>query len=140
MKGRFCIKKKKKIIGILLTSLITLCLTSALAFAASAAESTYLRGDADGNGIVDVKDVTTIQSVLAEITDDSDKKIELRADINGDGLDISDATEIQMNIAGYENIWHIGEKAAYPQPTTEPQTTKKPVPTKDPYELPIIFN
>ena len=45
-----------------------------------------------------------------------------------------------MNIAGYENIWHIGEKAAYPQPTTEPQTTKKPVPTKDPYELPIIFN
>ena len=140
MKGRFCMKSYKKIIGILLTSLITLCLTSALAFAASAAESTYLRGDADGNGIVDVKDVTTIQSVLAEITDDSDKKIELRADINGDGLDISDATQIQMYLVEFDNIWHIGEPLVQPQPTTVQPTTKKPVPTRDPYELPIIFN
>ena len=125
---------------VLLIALTALCMVSALPLAAAAEGSLPIRGDADCNGVVDVKDVTEIQCVLAELKDDSDGQLTLRADINGDGLDISDATQIQMYLVEFDNIWHIGERLVQPQPTTVQPTTKKPVPTRDPYELPIIFN
>ena len=133
-------RRIKKGACLLLTVLTAFLLPVTFMVIASAAGDTYIRGDADGNGVVDVRDVTEIQNVLAELKGDPDGRIALRADITDDGLEISDATDIQMYIAEFENIRHIGEKAAYPQPTTEPQTTKRPVPTRDPYELPIIFN
>ena len=125
--------------SLLLAVITMISVAASFSFAAVAAEETYLRGDADGNRVVDVRDATLIQRVLAELTDDTDGRIALRADVTGDGLDISDATQIQMYAAEYENLYDIGKEVAYPQPTTEAQTTK-PKPTRDPYELPFIPN
>jgi len=66
-------------------------------------------GDVDGNGIVNINDVTEIQRYLAEL--DVLEGISLYAsDANRDGvLDISDATAIQMYLAEYEIEYPIGE-------------------------------
>lgn len=66
-------------------------------------------GDVDGNGIVNINDVTEIQRYLAEL--DVLEGISLYAsDVNRDGvLDISDATAIQMYLAEYEIEYPIGE-------------------------------
>ena len=70
---------------------------------------TFILGDVDGNGSVNVSDVTTIQRYLAEL--DVLEGISLYAsDANRDGvLDISDATAIQMYLAEYEIEYPIGE-------------------------------
>ena len=70
----------------------------------------YLCGDADGDGTVSIFDATKIQRLLAALIDDADGMIAMRGDVNGDGLDIVDATAIQRFLAGYENIHGIGEK------------------------------
>ena len=67
-------------------------------------------GDANGDGIVNINDVTAIQQHLAELEQLNSDQIKA-ADVNGEGLDISDATAIQMYLAEYENIYHIGEPA-----------------------------
>ena len=127
----------RKLIALLLSVAVTAASVAVVSLSASAAQRTYLRGDANGDGVIDIGDATTIQMVLAELLDDTDGTITLRGDLTGDGLDISDATQIQMYSADYENIYHIGEEVAYPEPTTVQQdTTQKP--TRDPYELPFI--
>ena len=53
-------------------------------------------GDLDGNGAVDIADVTTVQKALVELQNLSVDQVTL-ADANGDGrVDIADATLIQM--------------------------------------------
>ena len=66
-------------------------------------------GDADGDGSVNVSDVTTIQRYLAEL--ETLEGIYLHAaDANQDGsVDISDATALQMYIAEYALPYPIGE-------------------------------
>lgn len=66
-------------------------------------------GDADGDGNVNINDVTAIQSHLAEL-----KTVEgiylMAADANQDDIvDISDATVIQMYIAEYDIPYPVGE-------------------------------
>ena len=66
-------------------------------------------GDANGDGSVNVNDVTFIQRHLAEL-----ERLEgiyyHAADINQDGaLEISDATDLQMYLAEYEMEYPIGE-------------------------------
>ena len=53
--------------------------------------------------------------------------------MDGDGLNITDATSIQRYLAQFENIYHIDETVTIPDPTT-------PQPTRDPYELPFVPN
>ncbi len=65
-------------------------------------------GDANGNGFVNISDVTAIQRHLAELEPLNSDRIKY-ADVNGGGLDISDATAIQMYLAEYENTYKIGE-------------------------------
>jgi hypothetical protein len=70
-----------------------------------------LLGDANGDGYVNISDVTDIQRAVAEIgtLDDLRKKA---ADVNGDGVvTIDDATLLQMYLAEYETAYPIGEKA-----------------------------
>ncbi len=68
---------------------------------------TYIIGDADGDGFVRILDVTMIQRVLADIPVESfDEKA---ADVDGDGLDIIDATKIQRYLAQFDDPYHIGE-------------------------------
>ena len=66
-------------------------------------------GDANGDGSVNINDVTTIQRHLAQL-----EQIEgvylYAADANQDGtLDISDATTLQMYLAKYDIPYPIGE-------------------------------
>ena len=105
-------------------------------FFASAKTITYLKGDADGDNSISILDATVIQKTLASIIFDTDGMISLRGEIGGDGLDITDATNIQRYLAGFENIYHINETVTIPDPTT-PQPTA-PQPTRDPYELPVV--
>ena len=58
---------------------------------------TYLLGDADANGKINIKDVTTIQKFLARIDVEIDKDAALAAE--GDLLSIKDATTIQKFLA-----------------------------------------
>lgn len=118
-----------------LIGLVLICLLSAIGMIVPvSAASSYLRGDADGDGEVTIMDATVIQRTLAEIpTPYIDKKA---ADVDGDGLNIIDATNIQRYLAGFPNIYHIEESVTVPDPTTPQPTT--PQPTRDPYELPVV--
>ena len=84
------------------------------------ATESYIRGDANGDGVVSIGDVTAIQRHLAELEHLNSDRIKA-GDVTGEGLDISDATAIQMYLAEYENTYKIGETVIY-----------------DEYELPFI--
>ena len=110
---------------------------SVLIFSVSAvfvsAGSGYVLGDADGDEAVTVLDVTTIQRHLSEMPV---KYIdEVAADVNGSGLDISDATFIQRSLADIEVPFDIG---GYVNPSpTEIVPSTNPRQT-DNYELPFV--
>ena len=101
--------------------------------AVSAGSGSYLIGDTDGSGVVSIEDVTLIQKVLAELVADTDGSITTRGNVAGDELSISDATAVQMYIAGFRNDYNIGETAEE-QVTTQAATQ----PTTRSYELPFI--
>lgn len=64
----------------------------------------YLRGDADGNGAVDILDATMIQRALVSMeVEDTDGYLALRAAVVGDKLNILDATELQRYLAAMGN-------------------------------------
>ena len=71
-------------------------------------EVTFILGDADGDGVVNILDATKVQRVLADLDPDEDGMIALRGDANGDSLTILDATAIQRWLAGYEVKEPIG--------------------------------
>ena len=67
-------------------------------------------GDADGNGVVDITDVTTVQMQIAGMVELDDIQ-RLAADVNGDGvIDINDATLLQLYIANVPVDYPIGEE------------------------------
>lgn len=113
---------KKYTVYILLTALML----SAAAFSA-AADTTYIKGDAQGDGSVTVLDATTVQKKLADLTVYSFN--EKAADVDGNGLDINDATLIQRYVAQFDDSYGIGKVV-----------TDKVMPTRDEYELPFIPN
>lgn len=118
-----------------LIGLVVICLMIAVSMILPvSAAGSYLRGDADGDGHVTIMDATVIQRRLAEIPTPSFD--ERAADVDGDGLNITDATQIQRYLAEFENIHHINETVTIPDPTTPQPTT--PQPTRDPYELPVV--
>lgn len=86
-----------------------------------------IRGDADGDGKATVLDVTAIQRRLANLPVATFN--EKAADVDGDGLDITDATKIQRKLAELDDPYHIGEFVS-----------DNPQPTQDEYELPSIRN
>ena len=68
-----------------------------------------------------IVDATTVQKFLAEYEMPESFQQEA-CEVNGDGrITISDVTEIQRYLAGFDNIYHIGEIIFY-----------------DEYELPFI--
>ncbi len=69
----------------------------------------YLTGDCDGSGVIDVNDVTAVQSLVAELNDDPDGKCALRGGVTGTALSIEDATAIQKYLADIDTPYHIGE-------------------------------
>ncbi|MBQ3417242.1 MAG: dockerin type I repeat-containing protein [Ruminococcus sp.] len=118
-----------------LIGLVLICLMIAVSMILPvSAASSYLRGDADGDGKVTILDATAIQRSLAALPVKSFN--EKAADVDGDGLNITDATWIQRYLAEFDNIHHINETVTIPDPTTPQPTT--PQPTRDPYELPVV--
>ena len=94
----------------LLTVLIAAALCFTMLSATVSAKSTYINGDADGDGEVTIIDATCIQRVLAGLLSDSSGKIALRGDVNQNGLDVIDATAIQRYLAGLDNPYKIGKQ------------------------------
>ena len=70
-------------------------------------EYTFILGDADGDGIVTIMDATRIQRVLADLVEDTNGLIALRA-ANGEALSIMHATRVQRWLVDYEVSAPIG--------------------------------
>lgn len=111
----------KKLQAICFTA-VGLAAVCCAAFSASAATA-YIRGDADGDGKVNIRDVTKIQRVIAEIETDRDGWIKRRGNVTGGNFDITDATAIQRYLAEFDDPYQIGKTFTY-----------------DEYELPFIPN
>ena len=92
----------KKIVCILLSALMMVSVCSFVAGAAS-----YIKGDADSSGGIEILDATAIQRKLADFVVDPFN--EKAADIDGNGLDITDATYIQRFLADFKDQKQIGE-------------------------------
>lgn len=81
-----------------------------------------LRGDADIDRKITIKDVTCIQRTLADLPV-GDNFSESAADADGNGiLEISDATAIQRWLAEFDTAYAIGEELTEPPATTEAPT------------------
>ena len=72
-------------------------------------EMYYTIGDCDGNGTVSIEDVTLLQRLLSELEEDPDGEIAMRGSVNGEKLSITDATEIQLFLAGFEVTSPVGK-------------------------------
>jgi hypothetical protein len=71
--------------------------------------TTYIFGDANGDGRVTIDDVTELQKFTAKLTVSNAESLIKCGDVNRDGvINIIDVTAIQKYIAGYENIYGIG--------------------------------
>ena len=67
----------------------------------------YLRGDADGNGAVEVVDATTIQRSLSNLNTNDDGHMTLRAAVVDGELSILDVTVIQRYLATMGNPYDL---------------------------------
>ncbi len=66
---------------------------------------TVIKGDANGDGVLSIGDVTCIQKYLAKVISEQDINC-TAANISGTGnISISDATSIQMKLAGFTDEW-----------------------------------
>ncbi len=110
-------KKTKILISTLLAAMI---LIAAAAFPVYA-DIIYIRGDANSDGKVNINDVTYVQRVIAKSEPDSKGVVKRNCDVDGNGLNIVDATNIQRYIALFANPYQIGKQFHY-----------------DEYELPFI--
>ena len=102
--------KKRFISKIICLLLVIAAFSASAVFTSSAATRTFLRGDSNGDGRVGIDDVTLLQRVIVGLEKDPDSLIKLRADVNGRGADVSDATEIQKYLAEFDNVYKIGDK------------------------------
>ena len=109
------------IISVMLT--VSVCIS--VAAISTTAESSFIRGDADSDSELTITDTTVIQRMIADIpTPFIDRKA---ADVDGNGLNIMDATNIQRYLACLNDPYHIGEIVS-----------DHTQPTQDEYELPVI--
>ena len=109
---------------ILISCLLAISIFFAATISAGAADGYYL-GDADGDEDVSAIDVTLIlrKMVFIPVTYFNEQA----ADVDGEGLDVIDATLIQRYLADIKVPYPIGIYITVYSP-----------PTKDPYELPVV--
>lgn len=73
----------------------------------------YLIGDADLSGIINIKDATLIQKYSADlVTFDRTQLFLANCDGTG-GVNVKDATQIQKYCAGYKNILFVGDEVYF---------------------------
>ena len=132
-------QKQKRVISLVLALMLALscfsCLGSVSAFAA---ENTTLQvGDANGDGEVDIDDVTYMQQHLAgRQPGASDEQIKAM-DTNGDGdVDMDDVVLLQYFLAGRAELVEPTEPATEaPTEVTEAPETTPDEPTEEPTEV-----
>ena len=112
-----------KRISMSLSVMICLILSLSAVLPVSADTIRYMRGDANGDGVVNINDVTFIQRYLVDLETDPQGTIWRNGDVDGNGLDINDATKIQGYLAEFDDPYSIGKTVIF-----------------DEYELPLIPN
>ncbi len=117
---------------VILSLIISVCVIFAVRAVADN-KTEYILGDANSDGVVTISDVTAVQMVLADIS--VPEFNEKAGDIDGNGLDINDAHNIQRYVAMYEDLLGIGGTVTVAEPTTQKPTYAYKT---DPYELPFI--
>ena len=73
----------------------------------------YKLGDVNGDGTLDVQDVTMLQKYLVDYQVGWNEKAAERASLRGDEPSIADATLIQGHLTEMETSYPIGEKMLY---------------------------
>ena len=79
---------------------------------------TYVIGDADGSGEVEIVDATIVQRYDANIKTPFNEAQLMRANVDGDELSIIDVTFIQRYLVNMNNPYMIGETAPLPESRT----------------------
>ncbi len=125
-------KLLKSFTAVVLSVIIAACVIFAV-HAVADNKTEYILGDANSDGVVTISDVTAVQMVLADIS--LPEFNEKAGDIDGNGLDVTDAHNIQRYVAMYEDLLGIGETVTVAEPTTQKPTNACKT---DPYELPFI--
>ena len=102
--------KKKRFLSLMLSILILVCpVASMLSVQGMDYGCYYIKGDTDGNGVINIRDATTVQRILAEYEVPIDDVIERANVTGGDTLTVNDATEIQKYLAEYANTYSVGK-------------------------------
>ena len=125
-------KLLKSFTAVVLSVIISVCVIFAV-HSATGDKNEYILGDANSDGVVTISDVTAVQMVLADIS--LPEFNEKAGDIDGNGLDVTDAHNIQRYVAMYEDLLGIGGTVTETVPTTQKPTNAYKT---DPYELPFI--
>lgn len=98
--------------------------------------STYVRGDVNSDGKVDMKDCVVAQlATLGTSTLTTTQK--LAADVNGDGkVAVADVVAIMRYLVGYSNTYNIGEVVQGGEDPTSATVRPTEAPTQRPTEAP----
>lgn len=97
MKGRLIMKKRfKKFAALVCAAAISVSAISC--FSVSAASVNY--GDVNADGVVDIRDVSVIQKVLADLADAPDNFSKTANVLSDSTVDIRDVTTLQTYIVG----------------------------------------
>lgn len=103
--------KKKQSLATMLAILILVCLiASVLPVQGFVKGGKTILGDVDGDGRINVRDVTQIQRFLANLTTPTEDELARAKITGGDVLCIEDATELQRFLAEYGNPYFIGDE------------------------------
>ena len=125
-------KLLKSSTAVILSVIIAICVVFAVRAVADN-KTEYILGDANSDGVVTISDVTAVQMVSADIS--APEFNEKAGDIDGNGLDVTDAHNIQRYVSMYEDLLGIGGTVTETVPTTQKPTNAYKT---DPYELPFI--
>lgn len=115
----------KKLIALILTFAILLCMCPVFTFAIS--EEILILGDAEMDKKVNIKDATAIQKYAAHLLEFDEDNF-LCADCNNDSkVNVKDATWVQKYLAKIECPYPIGKEITYSESETTPPITSTEV-------------
>lgn len=80
---------------------------------AETGKSSYIVGDVDLDGKITIKDVTSIQKVIAGINHFEGRQYEAANTLERNRIDVRDATEIQKYVAGIASGGAVGKEKTY---------------------------
>ena len=115
----------KKIKFLLLSAvMLILCFATAVCVSALTPPAEALVGDADGDGVVNIKDATLIQKHIASIQTINEYQLYFADTDCNEQVNVKDATVIQKFVAGLEVNPEVGKYAVHPDYIPEETTTE----------------